>query len=280
MQKSPRYLYKYYSLAADKKEYVRRLLLENEIYYARPASDFNDPLDCRPIFKKINIHSKEYVNYLKSRLTSLSKQQIKQVVRRDRQSRARVEAELAVGFKEMRRIIAEESGVFCLSEVFHNILMWSHYADSHKGVCVQFLASDRQDHFGWARPVTYSRQYPTVYPIRDWFNDDVLLEKTFLTKSLDWGYEKEWRSVLYKKSPGVRRFKEENLTAIILGANVSSELKDAVMSWIQARKVKPFVYQAKLKRGEFSLEFSSILVSGVNNPPPLIPQVFEGKALE
>jgi hypothetical protein len=35
----------------------------------------------------------------------------------------------------------EEVGVLCFSEKYDNILMWSHYAKSHTGLCVEFSRS-------------------------------------------------------------------------------------------------------------------------------------------
>ncbi len=83
-------------------------------------------------------------------------------------------------------------GIYCLSETPTNILMWSHYAEKHKGFCIEFeterLRSSLYDLFR----ITYSTSVPTI----DMFStlpDDYIMP--FLTKSVDWIYEKEWRLI-------------------------------------------------------------------------------------
>ena len=55
-------------------------------------------------------------------------------------------------------------GVLCLSEVCDSILMWSHYAENHKGVCFEFIRAEDND-FGdleLCSPVKYDRHYPII----------------------------------------------------------------------------------------------------------------------
>ena len=108
--------------------------------------------------------------------------------------------------------------VSCFSEVSDSQLMWSHYADSHKGFCVQYdLKLLQKDPFK-----TIKHIFPVMYsPIRlinhnipemvdllgelrnavknedDFFNidyfDNVL--PLLIRKSSCWEYEKEWRII-------------------------------------------------------------------------------------
>ena len=61
-----------------------------------------------------------------------------------------------------------DMGVFCLTEVPGSILMWSHYATAHTGMCVGF-ERNKDNAFvndGICLPVTYSRNYLTVDTMR------------------------------------------------------------------------------------------------------------------
>ena len=97
----------------------------------------------------------------------------------------------------------------CFSKTNNNILMWSHYADSHKGVCIEF-EEDRKDIF---KDVSYSetREYFDINFVvskllafdflnkKYDLNDNALfgkIMKPFYVKSKDWEYEQEIRCVL------------------------------------------------------------------------------------
>ena len=106
--------------------------------------------------------------------------------------------------KEKRRAL-----ICCFSERFDSPLMWSHYSDSHKGVCLEYEVPDDVNY----HKVTYQKERPTVFlyktishflaqAIIDDFRTDKLsiddmsdLILPFTTKSIDWTYEKEIRYV-------------------------------------------------------------------------------------
>ena len=55
---------------------------------------------------------------------------------------------LEKGFEEALNL----AGALALSETDNHVLMWSHYADSHSGICLKFKASDSTPFFGEALP--------------------------------------------------------------------------------------------------------------------------------
>lgn len=78
-----------------------------------------------------------------------------------------------------KKRILEETGVFCLSEIPDHILMWSHYADSHTGICIKFEATSHTQFFGLAQRVCYQTTYPILNIIKD--SQDDILKKALLT---------------------------------------------------------------------------------------------------
>ena len=103
--------------------------------------------------------------------------------------------------------------ILCLTNSNKNKLMWSHYADSHKGLCLVV-------------EVPASLSYPVCYSGNRIFEnsniDDILIKskrtkkeslrkksiidlpyehKVALIKDQKWKYEKEWRIVLDESSP-------------------------------------------------------------------------------
>jgi hypothetical protein len=85
--------------------------------------------------------------------------------------------------------IGKTFGVICLSEKWHNPLLWSHYADKHQGICLGF------DVVG-AKDITYRK---SKLPYRLDFTkpsaglSDEKMDKILYTKFQDWQYEEEWR---------------------------------------------------------------------------------------
>jgi hypothetical protein len=86
-------------------------------------------------------------------------------------------------------------GVVCLSTQPANMLMWSHYAESHKGIALRFnvdmrlLAAELPGR--WVPvPVHYAMQYPKV----NWFElseRPTLLMSILGTKAKAWEHEQE-----------------------------------------------------------------------------------------
>ncbi len=88
--------------------------------------------------------------------------------------------------------------MFCFSEVWNSLLMWAHYARSHKGICVKLSvdssALPRENDV--LESVRYTTHYPEILRRDIKVGDDVALKTLLLTKSIDWFYEKEWRYII------------------------------------------------------------------------------------
>ena len=98
----------------------------------------------------------------------------------------------------MARKLEELLGILCLTEDADNLLMWAHYADSHRGFVLHFdeaspffhrRVSD-EDELRHLRKVTYSEKRPSLTL------SDVEDGSVFLTKGSAWGYETEWRMIV------------------------------------------------------------------------------------
>jgi len=79
-----------------------------------------------------------------------------------------------------------------------NSLMWSHYTDNHKGICVEYSESIVQklsDHekFLLQGEVNYSDSPPDIDILEDHKSQ---IDKMTLNKQSEWEYEKEYRVIL------------------------------------------------------------------------------------
>lgn len=84
---------------------------------------------------------------------------------------------------------------------FLNTLMWAHYADSHKGICIKYrfpnsmskLDDDGNGIVAYFKDVKYSSTEMIKYSEKDSIN----LEDAFFLKGKDWEYENELRFLYY-----------------------------------------------------------------------------------
>ena len=119
-------------------------------------------------------------------------------------------------------------GVFSLSEPNNNILMWSHYADEHRGICLEFARSETNtlgnpEH---CVPVCYSLDVPTFMPRE--LEEQPAVSKVLTTKGLYWEYEAEWRVISHQSNtalpfPG-------DLTGVIFGFAMPQRDRETVIS--------------------------------------------------
>lgn len=137
----------------------------------------------------------------------------------------------------------EQSSVYSLTAASTNILMWSHYADSHKGICIRLETDLLAAAYPFIVPVDYADERPQVNVGEEM--EDVLLTKTLLTKSLLWKYEAEWRIVGYGERKGPRRLPKGSISGMIMGARISTEHRDRIINLIDEHDLPISPYDAR-----------------------------------
>ncbi len=264
MDKCPAYFYRYRSLSAGAAEHVERTICHSEFYFPKPAS-FNDPFDCRPSFQ-FEASDKEMASYfdhlLKKFKPQLNREQRRQESKsmlRDWERNPRNPAALKWVKQQHTERIAEQIGVLCLSGVKDDILMWSHYADSHRGICLEF--DGHSEFFANAQEVKYLPVRPRINPFRQ--SQEEMMEAALLTKAEHWKYEQEWRLVHYQKGSGVYRYPPVVLTGVILGAQISPHDKAKVCGWIEGRTHPVKLYRSSPCDTSFSLKIEEVLLASL-----------------
>lgn len=249
-----RYLYRYRSLAGQAASFLERTICGNELYFASPST-FNDPFDCRPSFsmQASNAQLKKYYAGVLSR-------QATHMNRADRRAESR-----QIATNPMRKptnpknltefkatyheTITNRIGLLCLSEVPDDPLMWSHYADSHRGVCLAF--NWQTEFFGQSQPVIYQKKRPIINPVFQ--TKEEMLDHALLTKSDHWKYEKEWRIIHYRSGAGAYSFPSLALTGVILGAQMADSNVAIVHRWLSLRTTATSIFRAALSDTEFKI---------------------------
>ncbi|MCD8356105.1 MAG: DUF2971 domain-containing protein [Clostridia bacterium] len=104
----------------------------------------------------------------------------------------------------------------CFMEDNKSKLMWSHYADGHKGFCIEYDFSE-SEFYDFVYPVCYRN---SVYTVENSDNRNCYLP-VIITKSADWSYENEWRVLFSSRKFGLQ--KAPRIRAIYLGVKTSDE---------------------------------------------------------
>jgi len=134
-------------------------------------------------------------------------------------------------YDERRTIQREQRGIACFSATITDIMMWSHYADGHRGFCLEFDTS--QLPFSKTLEVTYVDHPPLINPVdvlvqgpsEDESNE--LLRAFVLTKARCWRYEQEWR-LMHAEASKLFGYGDRPLTGIYLGAEMDHAHKDII----------------------------------------------------
>lgn len=88
-----------------------------------------------------------------------------------------------------------EYGIVCYTSEFSNTLLWSHYADNHKGMCLVFDVENKDKLY----KVKYQERFPEIN-LTDDANTHEEIKTIVTTKSIDWEYENEYRQVFIMKN--------------------------------------------------------------------------------
>jgi hypothetical protein len=101
-------------------------------------------------------------------------------------------------FEQMKNELAKEYGLLCFSKIWTNPVMWGHYADRHKGLCLGFeIPEMTTESENLIEKVSYTRKRLVANLEKLNTPDSLTIDdaKKFLyTKYSHWRYEKEIRA--------------------------------------------------------------------------------------
>jgi len=224
---TPRFLYKYQKYfieTKDKINYTKRIIRDNEFYYPI-RSELNDPFEFR-----FSIY--EGSNLVKGANES----------------------------KEFEKEIFNNFGILSLTTKKDDIIMFSHYADKHTGICLEFDTTKDENIFK-EKPfeVNYRESVPS-FQLKSFIHEKgnpKFIEPIFSTKYCSWHYEKEWR-ILYhvssKNDHRIEKYRPEALTGIIFGCESDDEIKNEIKEIVKFKNHKIILYQAYRKKEAYGLD--------------------------
>ena len=205
--------------------------------------EFNDPFDCNPYFDLTHLNQlhKFRPDLYKAAGDRRSLNPAQRVAKK-REFIARLRNRVRDG--TFRRDQLERVGIVSLSREGTNVLMWSHYAELHKGFVLEFripvlgekrdlvYATDRLLPF----PVKYQQGRPTIRVGIELPQD--LVERIVLTKSQEWKYEAEERVIDHLRPPGIYPYRrDEILCTVIAGMKMEFSNRKELAELVAAAAV-------------------------------------------
>ena len=237
------------------KRRVRNVLLRRHLWSSR-AGAINDPFECRP-YMDFNATLEQKVVWLARQLVASGT--CRQDIAESEARRKLQENRIAPDTEAMTSRILEKCkkiGVICFSATREPLLLWSHYAAGHRGLCVGFRQQEAGGLLSYAKEVKYQNEYPTVRAYLD--DDPARFDKVVLTKSMCWAYEREWRVVSPEAADCSVIFEDRNLVSVTLGACMDPCSEELIVRWARREFPHVVVSRAKLEEKTFGLAFEAL----------------------
>ncbi|HHQ4552753.1 TPA: DUF2971 domain-containing protein [Aeromonas veronii] len=190
-------------------------IINSSIYAAKPES-LNDPFDCQIDFEfELEKATSNKMNHANAILQAALNNP---------------------AFIDNWRNVLSSCGVVSFTQDYgshkaiENILMWTHYADDHKGVCLEYSIDDKYIEQNWmgddaknklviCRHVQYKNELSLnclnkAFKYGEEFVSDLVVDY-LTTKTTPWRYENEGRLIF--KGSGVVALPRQSLTAVRFG---------------------------------------------------------------
>lgn len=250
-------------------EFHKKILTDGEVYLSSPQH-FNDPFDFGIVQNFLTLDTPEkierYVDegMVKHRQFLLMKGYD---LKKEREFQLKRLQNLEKYQEEYEQLNAEavnkSYGVLSLSGRWDSILMWSHYADFHKGFNIGYNEEKMRNSglFGKGGPIIYSDEYPHIDAFEKHSIESSFQQTHF--KSKEWAYEEEYRlSKLFFPKPPTKadrtiKIPFEFVEEINLGIKISSENKTEIVKLadrlnIKVYKTEKIPFKFKLARNQIN----------------------------
>lgn len=228
LEQPPSLLFKYMS-----KLHAQSFLEGRQLHFKSPTA-FNDPFDCRPriVTPKTRVARERLLKRDRARIRGSGDDETADESLR---SFLRMKPdELKDAALESWRSNVSLYGVTCFSEDPLNHLMWAHYADCHRGICIAVRAGRLPLALNLLMLKMFyeDERAPFHFPRG---NADRATDTLSIlnTKSTHWAYEREWRCMMHGGADQCITLPHDAVDHVILGAEISPEVEDQVHGWLR-----------------------------------------------
>jgi hypothetical protein len=258
---TPPLLYKYRSWENPKH---KRILSESELFFPSPQR-FNDPYDCGLPYRP-DPEDKDIIK-IKNKLEELAPRQFPRIANDPKAMEEEVARQLFYiqqdpetyfrdnyGFK--KEDLSAIYGVLSLTPHPGNFLMWSHYADSHRGFAVGFDSQKLiTQNFGTFKKVDYENEIPIVSALD---MQMPLMYKLIYTKAKVWQYEDEYRITRISRPNSTATFSPASLRTVHLGVNMPFQSRMEIIDIVKRQYPGVRVFDMNIGKIKFELVESQV----------------------
>lgn len=223
-------------------------LIKNQTFkFAKPKL-FNDPFDLYEELIDFSAQNPELTNSNSSRIEKriIKNTPLKQKI---------------YSLKAMWRKQRDNYGISCFSKIYDSLLMWSHYANKHDGICIGFLVDIAK--LIDINISTYSVDYKTNFSPLPFYDKDIdkrleTLVQYLSVKAEFWSYEQEIRLIDYNyystyKSEFFKFSDYAEIKEIYFGLKMQNSNKRIIKKLFSKYKSKPLFYDLIQKKTAFEL---------------------------
>ncbi len=232
-----------------------RNLKTQTIYFGSPKN-FNDPYDCA-LAPRVKSPTQVQIGRFRERaardrrLSPVGHAELTQMPD-DQVSDLMLRIATEVVAKSIQDFL-ETKGITCFSETNESLLMWSHYASSGQGFCLEFDTAHPP--FEQFRSVEYEPDLPEIDVTEALLEsnfDEVL--KLYCTKSKHWEYEREWRGI--HKVAGTRfTYESSCLKAVYFGTEAPDDLVEIACLILQGQNRAARFFLSHREDSKFGVRF-------------------------
>lgn len=256
----PKILYKYRSW---NNRYHQKLLNERELFWSK-ASSFNDPFEFQiPIRYDLLSYDEGYEKYKKALLIQGFSEM--SAIQEGRKLADEGLLNNSTHLEEVDKYLRdklEKYGIVCLAGNQDNILMWSHYGDAHKGICIGLDVEILKTIEPMIVPVNYLEKLPIIIPnntknINNNNDNDIL--QIISSKYEGWKYENEFRLLKYNWADKTLKLDTECFVELVLGSEMSIDQQKEIINTVKNDFPYMKVYKCVRSKFKFSIEIEQII---------------------
>ena len=134
-----------------------------------------------------------------------------------------------------------------------SLLLWSHYANEHKGITIEYNFEDTEIVTSFIQPVIYRNKIEKI----DFFENYSIMKMvgSSLIKSKDWKYEKEWRLTIFRQKENFpKKITVPKPIAIYLGTKFNTNKKELINELFEIANQRNIpIYQMEKHPNKFKL---------------------------
>jgi len=269
-------LYKYVGI-----DVVQEIIKTPCLKFTSPLS-FNDPFDCNyPGYIENENNLFNFFVASAAKKLGLKNNDVASLKKILAPEFSMLSTEISNNLENMRKqwdVELDEFRICCLSKNRNSILMWSHYAEDHKGIAIGYDMS-KIKHLAAPQAVTYAsnkvRLNKVIDPIikdvitdivnkRNILSSDFLAGKTlqifrhfFLVKRDEWEYEEEFRIINKasdrKEERGLVPVAKDSIAEIVFGVRTPNSQMDDVYKMAKDALPKAVFYRAIKSKGDLEI---------------------------